>query len=76
MDLGLIEQRSMDALAIGDWDVFLLAGGILLEQTAIDTLFPACRKAGTSIICGGLLIQVFSLGAIVGVVQRPQGHDR
>ena len=46
-----------------DWDVLLLAGRYtLLEQTAIDTLFPACRKAGTSIICGG----PFNSGVLVG----------
>ena len=62
--LGVNENKvCMDALAIGDWDVFLLAGRYtLLEQTAIDTLFPASRKAGTSIICGG----PFNSGVLVG----------
>ena len=62
--LGVNENKvCMDALAIGDWDVFLLAGRYtLLEQTAVDTLFPACRKAGTSIICGG----PFNSGVLVG----------
>mgnify|MGYP003322510305 FL=1 len=62
--LGVNENKvCMDALAIGDWDVFLLAGRYtLLEQTAIDTSFPACRKAGTSIICGG----PFNSGVLVG----------
>ena len=62
--LGVNENEvCMDALAIGDWDVFLLAGRYtLLEQTAIHTLFPACRKAGTSIICGG----PFNSGVLVG----------
>ena len=62
--LGVNENKvCMDALAIGNWDVFLLAGRYtLLEQTAIDTLFPACRKAGTSIICGG----PFNSGVLVG----------
>jgi D-threo-aldose 1-dehydrogenase len=62
--LGVNENKvCLDALAIGDWDVFLLAGRYtLLEQTAIDTLFPACRKAGTSIICGG----PFNSGVLVG----------
>ena len=56
-------QVCMDALGIGDWDVFLLAGRYtLLEQTALDTLFPACREAGTSIICGG----PFNSGVLVG----------
>ena len=62
--LGVNEIKvCMDALAIGDWDVFLLAGRYtLLEQTAVDKLFPACRKAGTSIICGG----PFNSGVLVG----------
>ena len=62
--LGVNENKvCMDALAIGDWDVFLLAGRYtLLEQTAVEKLFPACRKAGTSIICGG----PFNSGVLVG----------
>ncbi|MDJ0631409.1 MAG: aldo/keto reductase [Rhodobacter sp.] len=62
--LGVNEnQVCMDALAIGDWDVFLLAGRYtLLEQTALERLFPACRAAGTSIICGG----PFNSGILVG----------
>jgi len=53
----------LDALGIGDWDVFLLAGRYtLLEQTAQDVLLPACREAGTSIICGG----PFNSGILVG----------
>ncbi len=62
--LGVNENKvCMDALAIGNWDVFLLAGRYtLLEQTAVDKLFPACRKAGTSIICGG----PFNSGILVG----------
>ena len=53
--LGVNEnQVCLDALEIGSWDVFLLAGRYtLLEQTALDELFPACSKSGTSIICGG-----------------------
>ena len=62
--LGVNENKvSMDALAIGDWDVYLLAGGYtLLEQKAVDKLFPACRKVGTSIISRG----PFNLGVLVG----------
>jgi len=53
----------MDALGIGAWDVFLLAGRYtLLEQTPLHGLFPACRAAGTSIICGG----PFNSGVLVG----------
>ncbi|MGB2122262.1 MAG: aldo/keto reductase, partial [Candidatus Puniceispirillaceae bacterium] len=49
--LGVNEnQVCMDALGIGDWDVFLLAGRYtLLEQTPMTALFPACRAAGTTI---------------------------
>ncbi|WP_424971168.1 aldo/keto reductase [Dinoroseobacter sp. S76] len=51
------------ALEIGSWDVFLLAGRYtLLEQTALDTLFPACEAAGTTIICGG----PFNSGILAG----------
>ena len=62
--LGVNEnQVCIDALGIGDWDVFLLAGRYtLLEQTPIKTLFPECRAAGTTIICGG----PFNSGVLVG----------
>lgn len=62
--LGVNENRvCLDAMGIGEWDVFLLAGRYtLLEQTALDELFPACRSAGTSIICGG----PFNSGILVG----------
>jgi D-threo-aldose 1-dehydrogenase len=62
--LGVNEnQICMDALGIGDWDVFLLAGRYtLLEQTPLDALFPACRAAGTTIICGG----PFNSGILAG----------
>ena len=62
--LGVNEnQVCLDALKIGSWDVFLLAGRYtLLEQTALDELFPACAKSETSIICGG----PFNSGILVG----------
>ncbi|MEC7853649.1 MAG: aldo/keto reductase, partial [Pseudomonadota bacterium] len=62
--LGVNENEvCMDALGIGSWDVFLLAGRYtLLEQTPLAELFPACRAAGTSIICGG----PFNSGVLVG----------
>ncbi|MEM6987020.1 MAG: aldo/keto reductase [Pseudomonadota bacterium] len=62
--LGVNEnQVCEDALGIGHWDVFLLAGRYtLLEQTPLDTLFPACEAAGTTIICGG----PFNSGILVG----------
>ena len=62
--LGVNENEvCMDALGIGSWDVFLLAGRYtLLEQTPMTELFPACRAAGTSIICGG----PFNSGVLVG----------
>ena len=62
--LGVNENEvCMDALGIGSWDVFLLAGRYtLLEQTPMAELFPACRAAGTSIICGG----PFNSGVLVG----------
>jgi len=62
--LGVNEnQVCLNALKIGSWDVFLLAGRYtLLEQTALDELLPACAKSGTSIICGG----PFNSGILVG----------
>jgi D-threo-aldose 1-dehydrogenase len=62
--LGVNEnQVCLDALGIGEWDVFLLAGRYtLLEQSPLSTLFPACRAAGTTIICGG----PFNSGILVG----------
>ncbi|MEM1362976.1 MAG: aldo/keto reductase [Pseudomonadota bacterium] len=62
--LGVNEnQVCQDALGIGDWDVFLLAGRYtLLEQTPLDALFPACEAAGTTIICGG----PFNSGILAG----------
>lgn len=62
--LGVNEnQVCLDALGIGEWDVFLLAGRYtLLEQTPLAALFPACAEAGTSIICGG----PFNSGILAG----------
>lgn len=53
----------MDALEIGDWDAFLLANRYnLIEQTPLDTLFPACERRGTSIISAG----PFAAGVLAG----------
>ena len=53
----------LEALEIGDWDVFLLAGRYtLLEQSPLKELFPACDAAGTTIICGG----PFNSGILAG----------
>lgn len=62
--LGVNENAVCEAaLGIGDWDVFLLAGRYtLLEQTPLETLFPACAAAGTTIICGG----PFNSGILAG----------
>ena len=43
-----------DALQAADFDCFLLAGRYtLLEQGALDRLFPACHERNVSIIAGG-----------------------
>ncbi|MBM1218708.1 aldo/keto reductase [Ponticoccus sp. SC2-23] len=62
--LGVNENKiCLNALGIGAWDVFLLAGRYtLLEQTPLEGLFPACRAAGTTIICGG----PFNSGILAG----------
>jgi D-threo-aldose 1-dehydrogenase len=53
----------IQALDHGDWDVFLIAGRYtLLDQAALDTLFPLCAKRGTRIIAG----QPFNSGMLVG----------
>jgi D-threo-aldose 1-dehydrogenase len=53
--LGVNEQAVCEeALAHGDFDVFLLAGRYtLLEQTALDGFLPLCASRGVSIIVGG-----------------------
>jgi D-threo-aldose 1-dehydrogenase len=49
-------QVLMDALQIGDWDAFLLAGRYtLLEQAPLDDLIPACQARGTTLVIGGPL---------------------
>jgi len=62
--LGVNEREvCLQAMEHGHWDAFLLAGRYtLLEQSPLDDLFPACRKAGTSIILGG----PFNSGILVG----------
>ncbi len=62
--LGVNEtQVCLDALDIGDWDVFLLAGRYtLLEQDPLSDLLPACSERGVSIVVGG----PFNSGILVG----------
>lgn len=53
----------MQALEIGDWDVFLLANRYnLLEQTPLDPLLTTCRQRGTSLIAAG----PFAAGVLAG----------
>ncbi|MGR3663013.1 MAG: aldo/keto reductase [Paracoccaceae bacterium] len=53
----------MDALEIGDWDTFLLAGRYtLLEQDPLNDLIPACVARGATLIIGG----PFNSGILVG----------
>lgn len=53
----------LDALQHGQWDAFLLAGRYtLLEQSALEDLFPACAEAGTDIVIGG----PFNSGILAG----------
>ena len=53
----------MDALEIGDWDVFLLANRYnLIEQTTLDPFFSTCLKRGTSVIAAG----PFAAGVLAG----------
>ena len=55
--IGVNEKEVLlDALEIGDWDAFLLAGRYtLLEQGPLEDLLTQCVARGTSIIVGGPL---------------------
>ncbi|ODT68222.1 MAG: hypothetical protein ABS75_21410 [Pelagibacterium sp. SCN 63-23] len=53
----------MDAFALGDWDVFLLAGRYtLLEQTALAPFLTTCMARQASVVVGG----PFNSGILVG----------
>jgi len=53
----------MDAFALGDWDVFLLAGRYtLLEQTSLTPFMATCVDRGASVVVGG----PFNSGILVG----------
>jgi len=53
----------MDAFALGDWDVFLLAGRYtLLEQTSLSPFLETCVERGASVVVGG----PFNSGILVG----------
>ena len=53
----------MDAFALGDWDVFLLAGRYtLLEQTSLRPFLSTCMERKASVVIGG----PFNSGILVG----------
>lgn len=54
--LGVNEwQVCEDAMGIGQWDCFLLAGRYsLLEQSALNSFFPKCEGHGARLILGGI----------------------
>jgi D-threo-aldose 1-dehydrogenase len=53
----------MDAMEIGQWDVFLLANRYnLIEQTTLQPLFTTCLERGTSMIAAG----PFAAGVLAG----------
>lgn len=55
----------MGAMALGDWDVFLLAGRYtLLEQAALTPFMNTCAERGASVVVGG----PFNSGILVGGV--------
>lgn len=62
--LGVNEwQVLMEAFALGDWDVFLLAGRYtLLEQTALAPFMTTCLERGASVVVGG----PFNSGILAG----------
>jgi D-threo-aldose 1-dehydrogenase len=53
--IGVNEWQVLEeAMAVADFDVFLLAGRYtLLEQTSLDTFFPRLQQAGASVFIGG-----------------------
>ena len=53
--LGVNEwQVAEEAMAVGDFDVMLLAGRYtLLEQTALESFLPLCAARGVEVIVGG-----------------------
>jgi D-threo-aldose 1-dehydrogenase len=55
--LGVFESRvCLEALAFGDWDLFLLAGCYtLLDQAPLDELLPRCLERGISMVVGSPL---------------------
>jgi D-threo-aldose 1-dehydrogenase len=58
-----IAETIANALDLGQWDAFLLAGRYtLLEQAPLATLFPAVKKHGASIVVGG----PFNSGILAG----------
>lgn len=53
----------MDAMELGQWDAFLLAGRYtLLEQTALDPFLTTCLAHGASVVVGG----PFNSGILAG----------
>ena len=69
----------LDALGIGDWDVFLIANRYnLIEQTPLEKLFPECQKRGSTVIIGGpfnsgILAVGAKAGADYNYFPAPQG---
>lgn len=63
----------MDALEIGDWDVFLIANRYnLIEQTVLSPMFTACAQRGASVIAAG----PFAAGVLAGTdVWGPPNGD-
>ncbi len=63
--LGVNEwQILMQAFALGDWDVFLLAGRYtLLEQTSLEPFLSTCIARKASVVIGG----PFNSGILVGM---------
>ncbi|NRA86792.1 MAG: aldo/keto reductase [Rhizobiales bacterium] len=62
--IGVNQVRACyQALEIGEWDLFLLAGRYtLLEQNPLDGLFTQCMATNTSIVIGG----PYNSGILVG----------
>lgn len=60
-----------EAMAVGQWDCFLLAGRYtLLEQDPLDSFLPQCEAHGAKIILGG----AYNSGILATGTRRGEAH--
>ncbi len=71
--LGVNEQEvCLEAMARAEFDVFLLAGRYtLLDQGALDSFLPECRRRGIDVMLGG----PFNSGILAAEATEASGRD-